>query len=224
MRTDTQTKPPGWHGGPGRPAAHGAGPRRARPRREDRAPGRAARSSSSPSPGRLIWGRQGMITRLAARGGLQRGRFRLRRCIENNGGHTLGASRIEGRGAAPADETVPAEPGELLLYTAPGPWTHRGRARPRGSPATSIRRRRENHSPGPCKLGDGLGAVLEGPGVAALPENPAEHRSASRTAGVTPGRLQFRTTVGGRRLWENSLDARHTCCCPVANPDYSWRP
>ncbi len=172
MRTDTQTKPPGWHGGPGRPAAHGAGPRRARPRREDRAPGRAARSSSSPSPGRLIWGRQGMITRLAARGGLQRGRFRLRRCIENNGGHTLGASRIEGRGAAPADETVPAEPGELLLYTAPGPWTHRGRARPRGSPATSIRRRRENHSPGPCKLGDGLGAVLEGPGVAALPENP----------------------------------------------------
>ena len=30
-------------------------------------------------------------------GGLERGRFRPRRRIENNGGHALGASRIEGR-------------------------------------------------------------------------------------------------------------------------------
>ena len=30
-------------------------------------------------------------------GGLQRGRFRPRRRIENNGGHALGTSRIEGR-------------------------------------------------------------------------------------------------------------------------------
>ena len=42
----------------------------------------------------------------------------------------------------------------------------------------------------PCKLGDGWGAVLDGPGVAALAEDPRGTRSASPTTGAAPGRLR----------------------------------
>ena len=44
-----------------------------------------------------IWGPAGNDHQVGRPGGLERGRFRPRRRIENNGGHALGASRIEGR-------------------------------------------------------------------------------------------------------------------------------
>ena len=81
---------------PGRPAC----PRGGTATSTATARGSRARASSWVVVGTVsrstIWGRQGTTTRSAAPGGLQRGRFRPRRRIENNGGHAPCASRIDG--------------------------------------------------------------------------------------------------------------------------------